>query len=333
MVSAAALRRDRKTDRYLRTDRRLLLVVAAALLLLAVGLFDALTWGGGLFHSYLTNVRFNLVLGKLRANESPPIQFVWWLTLASGGLSVVTLASALVNSPRRYGLLLLVVALILIPHSLQSHKEYRFIFAVVPLWLLIGADVAVRAAAWAAARAARAPPSRFIGGVAAAVFAAVSVAGMLNTLPLQQQVYRAWSWETGIAGFVRHFDPVFAAYRYLARAPGVTAVWQPDRLHDNLPGYYYLHRAIPFYDLEMGREAERESVVLLSFVSHLVSADPELSAPGYVLERDFGGVRVLRRDAPAPARQWRDHAQIMRQIAADASAPPANAGIRFADPR
>ena len=328
---------------YLRTDRRLLLLVAAALVLLAVGVFDALSWGGGLFHSYLTNMHFNLALGKLRVGESLPHQFLWWLTLASGGLSVVTLALSLVNSPRRYGLLLVVVALVLIPHSLQSHKEYRFIFAVVPLWLLIGADLSARATAWAAARATSAPPSRWIGAMAGVIFAAVSIVGVLNALPLQQQVYRAWSWETGRVGFVRHFDPVFAAYRYLARAPGVTAVWQLDRIHINLPGYYYLHRAIPFYDMEMGSDAERGSVAPLSFVSHLVSADPELEVPGYGVDRDFGDVRILRRHvAAAPARRWRVHTpilihpvaeQIMHKIDPHAPAPPANAGVSFADPR
>ena len=328
---------------FFRTDRRLLLFVAAALLLLAVGMFDALSWGGGLFHSYLVNVRFNLALGTLRSGESLPHQFLWWLTLASGGLSVVTLVLAMVNSPRRYGLLVVVVALILVSHSLQSHKEYRFIFAVAPLWLLIGTDIAVRAAAWASARTGRVSASRWIVAAAGGVLATVSVAGVLNALPLQQQVYRAWSGETGIVGFVRQYDPVFAAYRYLARAPGVTAVWQLDRIHVNLPGYYYLHRDIPFYDVEMGRDAQSSLVAPLSFVSHLVSADPELEVPGYVLERDFGGFRVLRRDvAVAPARRWRRHTpilihpvaeRVMRQIDADAPAPPAQAGVSFADPR
>ena len=147
---------------YVRTDRRLLLVSAAAQLLLAVGVFDALTWGSGLFHSYLANVRFKLALGALRVGESLPPQFLWWLTLAGGGLSVAALALALATSPRRYALLLVVAALVLIPHSLQSHREYRFIFAVVPLWLLMRADVAVRAARWAAALPAPAPASRWI---------------------------------------------------------------------------------------------------------------------------------------------------------------------------
>ena len=68
-----------------------------------------------------------------------------------------------------------------------------------------------------------------------------------------------------------------------------------------------------------------------------------LSVPGYSLERDFDGVRVLRRDASTPVvRQWQEHApvivddlvqRIMRQVDANAPSPPSDAGIRFAPPR
>ena len=122
----------------LRNRNKLQLVLAGAVLLLAAGVLDALAWGGGLFHSYLTNLRFNLILGPMRANKSPACQFLWWLTLAGGGLSALCLLPAL-RWPRRYGLLLALIALVLLTHSVQSHKEYRFIFAVIPLWLLIGA--------------------------------------------------------------------------------------------------------------------------------------------------------------------------------------------------
>ena len=96
-------------------------------------------------------------------------------------------------------------------HSLQTHKEYRYIFAVIPLWLLVGADLAARLAALGDGR-------RHLAGVAAAGFAAVSLAGILNALPYQDRVYRAWSRETGAVNFVRNQDPIFPAYRYLARA-------------------------------------------------------------------------------------------------------------------
>ena len=142
---------------------------------------------------------------------------------------------------RRYGFLLGLIAMILLVHSLQAHKEYRYIFAVIPLWLLVGSDLAARLAA-------RADGLRRLAGFAMAVFAAVSLVGILNGLPYQDRVYRAWSRETGVVSFLRNQDPIFPAYRYLSRAPGVSGIWQVDRAYYNLPGYYYLHSKIPFYD-------------------------------------------------------------------------------------
>ena len=325
---------------FLRTRQKVLLALVTAAALCAVGIFDALAWDGGLFHSYVTNVRFNLILGEMRAAESPAYQFLWWLALAGGGLSVLCIAAAL-RWPGRYGLLLGLIAALLLAHSMQAHKEYRFIFAVIPLWLLIGADLTARAAAWAAGRpAALRGAERRVTAAAAALFAGVSLAGAMNALPAQGNVYRAWSQETGVTGFVRGQDPIFAAYRYLARAAGVEAVWQVDRPYYNTPGYYYLHRAIPFYDAHTGQGINRDLATVSASVSHLVSEVADLTVPGYTLDRTFGSVRILRRDADeAPVRRWQQYTPviaddfvhgIMRQVDADAPTPPANAGIRFA---
>ena len=318
---------------FLRTAKRTQLTLAAAGLALAFGLFDAVTWGGGLFHSYVVNLYYNLMAGPMRAGESPAYQFLLWLILAGLGLSVLCVAAA-ARHLRRYGFLLGLIALILLVHSLQAHKEYRFIFAVIPLWLLIGADLAARLAA-------REDGPHRLAGLAAAGFAAVSLAGILNGLPYQDRVYRAWSQESGVVGFVRNQDPIFPAYRYLARAPGVTAVWQVNRFYINLPGYYYLHRKIPFYDMDTGRGLKGNAEAVSSQVSHILSADPGFSVPGYSLEREFGDVRILRRDEnEPPVRPWIDHApvilsnrsqRIMRRMDPDAPSQPANFGIRFAD--
>ena len=325
---------------FLRTRQKLLLALAAAALFCAVGIFDALTWDGSLFHSYVTNLRFNLMVGGQLSGAGPVYQLPWWLMLAGGGLSVLCFVGAL-RSPRRYGLLLGLIVLVLLTHSVPAHKEYRFIFAVIPLWLLIGADLAARAAAWVAVRLpARPAAARWTMAAAGALFAVVSCAGMLKALPAQVLAYRAWSIEASLFGFMRGQDPTFAAYRYLARAPGVDAVWQLDRVYSSLPGYYYLHRAIPLYDAFTGRGINQDLATVSASVSHLVSADPDLTVPGYSLERVFGDIRILRRDATEPpVRQWQEHTpvivfdivqRIMPQIDADAPAPPANAGIRFA---
>ena len=337
---------------FLRTRKKLALTLVAAALLAAVGVFDAITWGGGLFHSYVINIGFNFIASGLRAGESPPWQFLWWLLLSGAGLSLVTMALA-VREPRRYGFLLGLIFVVLLTHSAQAHKEYRFIFTVIPFWLLLAADLV--AGLVMRVRRATSPPStprvatrqRSFAWVAAtavpALLAAVSVAGILNALPYQHQVYRGYSRETGIVRFIRNQDPVFAAYRYLARAPGVQGVWHPDRQYFNLPGYFYLHRAIPFYDSRTGPlifadQQVGQAQAIAGAVTHVVSADPAAATPGYELERDFDGIRILRRKAHTPpVRLWQDYAPtitgvdwIMSHVDPDAPPPPVNDGIRFA---
>ena len=219
---------------FLRTEKKMQLALAAATVFVAVGVFDAITWDGGLFHSYVVNIRVNLALGDMRAGESSAWQFLYWLLIANMGL--VALCVLALPDLRRYGFLLALIALTLLIHSTQSHKEYRFIFVVIPLWLLIGADFVV----WFASRASKGRSRMSLGPTSialAASFAAISLAGILNALPYQVKVYRAYSNETGIVGFLRNQDPIFAAYRYLASAPGVyrcvaagSPLFQPSRL-------------------------------------------------------------------------------------------------------
>ena len=310
---------------FLRTEKKVYLAVVASAFLLAVGVFDAITWDGGLFHSYITNIRFNLLVDEGRAGETPGYQFLWWLVLASVGLGALCLVIAL-RDLRRYGFLLAMVGLVLLIHSVQAHKEYRFVFAVIPLWLLVGADVV-----------ARVPVNARVWGLAAGLFAVVSLGGVLNALPSQDQMYRAYSKEMGKVGFVRGQDPIFAVYRYLAHAPGVLGVWQVDRPYYNLPGYYYLHREIPFYDAYSGRVINKDMETISASVSHIVSGDSNLAIPGYTVEKKFGDIQIWRRDEKeVPVRQWEAYnpiiggvEQIMKQVDPNAPKPPANMGIKW----
>ena len=320
------------------------LVLASGVFFLAVGTFDALTWHGAPFHSYLTNLRFNFALSEVDgSSDSPAWQYLWWLALAGAGLGALCVVAAL-RDLRRYGFLLSLIALVLILHSAQAHKEYRFIFVVIPLWLLAGAGVVARLAAPAASAARAAGTGRPVRvyAVAGAVFAGVSLAGILNALPWQHQVYEGAYTPRGIViRFIRGQDPVFRAYRYLAEAPGVEAVWHVDRHYHSLPGYYYLHRKIPFYDVATGYDngLHEDPKSIRAAASHLVSGDPDLSVPGYTMEKVFGGIRILRRGGnEPPLRRWRDftptitgefHHRLMRRTDPGARSPPSNFGIRF----
>ena len=329
---------------FLRTGKRVPLALASAMVFVAVGVFDAITWDGGLFHSYLAYTRLNLSLDDLIISASPAWEYLYWLLIASVGLVSLCVLAAL-RDFRRYALMLTLIALTLLIHSTQPHKMYRFIFAVIPLWLLISADFVV----WFASRASEGRSRMSLGPTSLVLtvsFSAISLAGILNALPHQARVYQSHTGVTGVVGFLHNQDPIFAAYRYLASAPEVSAVWQVDRPYFNSPGYYYLHRTIPFYDANTGRlifadEEKTELEAIAASVSHIVSADPATSIPGYSVEKTFDTIRILRRDADGLAiRTWQEYVptipggtftKVMRQLYPDAPTPPPNAGIRFAD--
>ena len=312
------------------------LALAAGVFFLAVGVFDAVTWDAGLFHSFRSYLAFNLTVDREAAGAARPVhEYFWWLLFTGGGLSALGIAAAL-RDPRRYGFLLLLIALLLFTHSAQAHKDYRYVFAFMPLWLLVGAGVVAQLAA-------RTGRPIQVYGLAGAVFATVSLAGILNALPYQEKVYastHAWTIK-----FIRGQDPIFAAYRYLASAPGVAGVWQVDRLYHDTPGYYHLHRKIPFYDWHTGQgnNLHKDAEALRASVSHIVSQDPNLAVSGYATEKAFGNVRILRReDNRSPVRQWQGFnptitdnmfdTRFGNRIYPDAAPPPANNNIRFVAP-
>ena len=323
---------------FWRTRKRTQLVLAAAVTLLAVGVLDAVTWGGGLFHSYVTYVRLNLALDEVLIGTSPAWEYLYWLLTASAGLAALCVLAAL-KDLRRYGFLLLLVAVVLLAHSPQSHKTYRFIFAVVPLYLTVGADLLARLASRASAggRGLSFGPAPL---ALASAFAAISLAGILNAVPYQDTVYRSRTGTTGHVAFLRNQDPIFSVYRHLAGSPGVTAVWQEDRAYHSLPGYYHLHRAIPFYDARTGRHefmngGQVDLPGIAASISHIVTADAGTRLPGYSLERTFGDIRILRREEGAAVRRWREYVptiddgvftRVMRLLYPDAPAMPPNSG-------
>ncbi len=330
---------------FWRTTKKLQLALTAALVLLAVGVLDAMTWGGGLFHSYVTYARLNLALDELIAGASPAWEYLYWLVPASAGLAALCMLAASMNL-RRYALLLLLVFLVLLVHSTQSLKAYRFIFAVIPLYLMVGADVLARLASRARAGGRRPLPFRAAAVVLASAFAVVSAAGILNALPHQASVYLSASGTTGRVAFLRAQDPVFAVYRHLAESPAVSGVWHEDRAYYDTPGYYHLHRAIPLYDAYAGRrlfvdDQEIDMEMITASVSHVVTAEPTTRLPGYSVERTFGDIRILRRDGgEAGVRRWREYTPtiddgvftaVMRRLYPEAPAPPPNSGIRFVD--
>lgn len=237
------------------------ILAAGAAALFAIGLFDYATWGQW-FHSYWTNLQVNLVLGGLRQDESPWHIFFLWLFIASGGAFAIAAAACKNHKRRRFfiGLLLFLI----IPHILQAHREYRFIFAALPLYLILVADFI------ATVKLPQGWQKMAIGGY----LALVSALGIFNAIPFQHVAYRGFSQETGIVNFLGPHDPIFGIYKTLAADAEVQGVWDATRVYFNGGGYYYLHRPIPLYDIATGFSRPGFLEELDSKVTHIVAPAP-----------------------------------------------------------
>ena len=274
---------------FARVDARARTAILAAGVggVFAVGLFEKLTWGGW-FHSYMVNVRMNLIVGAARGGETTFWQFPIWLGMASCGLALLAYATGAMEWRRRGWILLLSLA-ILLPHMTQNHREYRFVFAAIPLWLLLLADFSTRDAPGLTGKWGGWENWRERGWEwrkSAACFGlalAVSLAGIFNGLPWLSprfdpqsenrfnHLYRSFSVETGRVGFLRGHDPHFEIYRALAADDSVEGVLDATRPYFGTGGYYYLHHSAPFYDGASWRELFSSPGDARQYVSHVVA--------------------------------------------------------------
>ena len=280
----------------------LAMLAGAGLSVVLVMSIEWATWGGVL-HSYLLNMLVNLELDTLRRGESTALELLLRLTIASlGGVLLAGFAIAL--SPRRTLLLALLIALLLLLHSQFSHREYRFIYLCIPLWLMLATHALV-----ALDNVMRATRAALIRKALAVLALTLGVAALLNQLPFQQWVHKAYSKESGIVNYLLHQDPLFDTFAYLAEQDDVAAVLILQAPYFNTPGYYYLHRDIPFYDYHQLQRISRDSkssqqstpideALLTQYVSHIVARREVLTTmqfQRYEAIAEFNAWRVMRR--------------------------------------
>lgn len=128
-------------------------------------------------------------------------------------------------------LLLTLIAGILAVHSLIPHKEYRFVFVTMPLFLACLAIVTTEAGF----RAARA--TRYLSIV---IVCGLSLAGLYNQLPAQSRIIRTTA---GTPLLSR--DDMLLAYLFLSKQADLAAVLNTSRAWWATGGYYYLHHDVP----------------------------------------------------------------------------------------
>lgn len=260
----------------------------------ASGLLDLYAWGVP-FASIWLNIKLNLFSGMAATFGVAPPQF-YVQTLAVTSLGLVFLGAVGLWLVRRTAWLLILVGLgSLVEFSMIGHKEPRFVFPLIPLYLIGLAALATR---WrpAAEDPARAGPAFEAARLVPAATAIVSAAGLLWLLPFEHRVY-----ERPLVAR----DDLRQAYRLLAATPGVAGVADASGVHwSHFGGYYDLNRPAPIYrpDLPWTRYA----AVIADpgrYATHWLAPEGAAGPAGFRPWRTVGRIAIWRRvDGGSPVR-------------------------------
>ncbi|XGV95404.1 MAG: hypothetical protein ACAF41_21995 [Leptolyngbya sp. BL-A-14] len=200
--------------------------VAFIVTLGCVGYLDYLTWRLW-FGSYYNNYLYNQVYGVSSIfGKDFFLYYFSKLTLASAGIFPLSIVLAVKKRPPLLALWLSLLASILVTHSLIAHKEYRFVFAAVPLCLLLTAIAYGKLQQFCQRQPQTYGRLPQLLAVLLVIYAGLS---LLDTTVLTSK------------------NPLLQGYLYLSRQTNVSAVLNLKSEWYETGGYYYLHHHVPIY--------------------------------------------------------------------------------------
>ncbi len=264
--------------------KKQLLISSFVFLLLVViaGYADYLTWGG-FFISYYNNYLYNSVykVSEVFGTNSSTYLFNSLIYNSAGLFFVVGLVSFRPAIWPKTWLLMLCILGIIVPHSLIAHKEYRFIFAAVPCFiLLLGINLSsllVYCQRWQPVW------KRNVLYALIAVVGCLSISGLLVKLPSQDVIY---------SQRLINRQPILSAYLFLYRQPDLSAVFNAYIEWYQTGGYYYLHRNIPVYYPDHFQKIQDDDYKL--YASHLICHKNYKPISGFVTIFQIGDLEIRK---------------------------------------
>ncbi len=260
---------------------------AFVLVIIIAGLIDYWTWGS-LFISYYNNVLYNIVYEvAAQFGTRPAYWYFHALFLSSMGLFSIVIIWGLIH-PSKAWFLMACTGVILLVHSFLGHKEYRFVFTVIPVLLNV---LAVLLSETILARASVKWRKPFLVAIAVC-FVGLSAAGLFNRLPQQKKVYRYAAPLSEKAYFI--------AYRLLSEKNDIVAIYDTTSHWAFSGGYYYLHRDVPLYfriprNGPMALDTRRAP----QYVSHVIKTGQRRPIPVFKeVVGTFGRLDIVKQDRP-----------------------------------
>jgi GPI mannosyltransferase 3 len=252
-------------------------VVPGAAIILLAGLLDLWAWGYP-FASYHINYTMNVTYGVADLFGQHSFYFFFgYLFFRSWGIYALAGLYGLAFFQRCWPVLL-VIAAVLVPHSLIAHKEGRFIVMTIPLFLLLVADGMPYAVKLLRSRFTIEPETAVKGLIAAILV--VCLWSFIKVSPLAR-------------------EPRLLAGLELSKRPHVEAILDMAGPWYASSGFFYLHKDIPYYfpdNLDSAALADPRGIA-----SHIIIRDGTPIPAGYHLIATFGDVVVLEQSAPPPS--------------------------------
>ncbi|NJN20061.1 MAG: hypothetical protein HC812_01155 [Leptolyngbya sp. RL_3_1] len=189
----------------------------------------------------------------------------------SAGVFPATIGLAIKRRVPFWGLWISLLASILVVHSWIPNKQYRFVFAAVPICILL------TAIAYVAHQTPRGKKSQRPGKLAWFLVAYSCLGILITTMLLSKH-------------------PVLQGYLFLSRQPQVAAVLDLKSEWYETGGYYYFHQAAPIYfrqDL-----AAIAPAAYGEYVSNILCPHDQAVIPGFTTVKTIRNIDIRRNSAP-----------------------------------
>lgn len=236
------------------------------------GVVDAFTWSYP-FQSYIRY--FQLAVFSSRSSAHYGVE-PWYMFFAALWRTMWPMILLAVFAVRRNELLAWVVAIIVVTHSIFAHKEFRFIYPVLPLIVTLAAMGFAEIVTFLYRKLLWAPSLR-----------SATATGLICFLLISAGFARVMHWDKSSGGLI--------ALDKLSRDPTVCGVGLLVLPWTLSGGYFHLHRDVPILLVNRGAPLVGQ---MLNF-NALVSLGPRDDLPmGFKLDDCWNGVCLYRRPGP-----------------------------------
>ena len=292
---------------YLGYKKRDRLAMAGSIVLtvMVAGYVDYFTWGS-FFASYYNNYLFNAVYKvSLLFGKQHPLYLLGTLTICSAGIFPIVAFLSLkkasrLTKTRQFWLLWLSAASILVSHSLIPHKEHRFVFVVIPIFLILAAIVISDGIAQYLSRK---PVNRAFTWLLSFFILTTSVCSSFVVFPYES-LYVHTKFSKNNPSIISQ-QPILKAYLFLSKEPDLFAILNTfSSLWSKTGGYYYLHRDVPIYFPQHLEFVKSKNI--RSYVSHIVCRFNDKEIPGFSPIARMGELEIRRQSNPPSQYQQLD---------------------------